>query len=82
MKRSLPVSLFRITWNFLQELRKSTIDLMIVCVPAKVEAVHLPHSSAALSSERTSSVITAESTPILTFHFLLYSFTLYKMLAI
>jgi hypothetical protein len=42
MKRSLPVSVLRVTWNFLQELRKATIDLMIVYVPAKVDAVHLP----------------------------------------
>lgn len=44
MKRALPVSVFRITWNFLQKLREVTIGLMIVCVPAEVEAVRLPHT--------------------------------------
>jgi hypothetical protein len=42
-KKCLLVSMFNINWNFLQETRKATIDLRIICVPTEVEAVHLPN---------------------------------------
>jgi len=80
-ERSLPVSVFPHILEFSAETEESHDRPHDSHCPNRGWSRTPPtQNSAALSSEQTCSVITAESS-ILAFHFLLYSLTLYKMLA-